>query len=437
MKPLWALLPFLVGAAPAAAISMPSEQELLEEAASEADEDERPDGEDEKPSGHVPACVGGQCPATLVETVLYSYGTACSGLDWRFLKQVAVAESGLDPRNRTGKYVGLFQMAKDGCKDNLGAFKGFLSCDDLEDPEVNTAVAADRFDRYFRGRGDYPGIVKACPGNSPQQNMALAYVGHNNGPAVLKYALVRKACTDAEIRKAIAAFYANHKGARTDGKYVNADGALVDCNPKYEQKYQIKGTPSWRCVNAKWGIAKYEYGKRRVSTVKGVERLYDPAVKGRTLECPSVAGKRLFSKPEILASLKDGTFRDKPIADPELIARLEKRRRKAAEEGGRAYAKAERAVQGWSADGDGLIQIAGSRKGKYKPGQGGADQPGVQLPARLVLASAPPPEPERRWASDARDDELEKARSSVVAQSGAPKKSGGSLWAAIKSFFGF
>lgn len=435
MKTLWLLSAALLAASPARAIQAHQhEREELEEGKAGLEDEQA--AEPEPPSGHVPPCAGETCPQTLVDTVLYSYGTACTGLDWRFLRAVATAESGLDPKNHTGKYVGLFQMDKEGCGDNLGVYKSFLSCDDLEDPEVNTAVAADRFDRYFRGRGSYPSILKACPGNTPAESMALAYVGHNNGPAVLKHALKRGACKDAAIRKAIASFYESHPGARDDGKFLNKDGALVDCKPEYREKYGVVGTKSWRCVNAKWGIAKYEYGRRRVASVRDVARLYAPGVTGRTLECPSVAGKRLFSKQKIVASIGNGSFKDKPIADPEVTRRLAERRRESARRGAAAYAKAEKEAAGWSAEGEGLLLIAG-KGSKGSGGSADADRPGNQLPVRFTQASAPPPDPPRRWASED-DDELERAAATAKASAWKPKKGGHSnLWSAIKSLFGF
>jgi hypothetical protein len=374
----------------------------------------------------------------MAEHILYGYGTACSGLDWRFLKQVALAESGLNPKNHTGKYVGLFQMAKDGCAENTRAFKSFLSCDDLEDPEVNTAAAADRFDRYFRGRSGYPSILKTCPANSPAENMALAYVGHNNGPAVLKHALKRRACKDAAVRKAITSFYENHPGSRDDGKFVNKDGRLVSCSPKYEAKYGIVGTKSFRCVNAKWGLAKYDYGRRRVALVKGIERLYVPEIPGRTLQCPAETGKRLFSKREIVVALANGTFKEKPLGDQTMIAQLAERSRQAAAQGALAYARADEDAASWNRRENRSILIAGGYRTGLGVGDGGADKPGAQLPARFVPVSASPPQPIRLRA--AKEDEDQDAPRSTVASFGGQPKSGGksfSFWGFIKSLFGF
>lgn len=408
MARFWLLSALLVlWVAPARAISE-HDHDLFEDAAEGQAETDPDDKIDAQSYGGVvaqsSACVGDSCPTTMVDSILYGYGTACSGLDWRFLHAVGIAESGLDPKNHTGKYVGLFQMDQDACGDNLGEYKSFLSCKDLEDPEVNTAVAADRFDRYFRGRGDYPSILKTCPDNSPAENMALAYIGHNNGPAVLKLVLRRKACKDKAIRKAVASFYENNPHSRDDGKFLNGAGQLVNCKASYGAKYGIVGTKSYRCVNAKWGIAKYDYGRRRVASVAGIERLYVPGITGKTSACQALVGKRMFSKETIVASISDGSFRDKPLdgmtpADPAMIARLAERGSDAAERGQVAYVDAYKTALSWpnqSANLTMYVPIAGTEekaKGGYKPR--------ARVPARFKREPSAPPSPMTK-ASDER-----------------------------------
>lgn len=382
MKKAWLWVLLLAAALPARADEGPEDV-----AEGQAEDGQFAVSDEIKASANLPACAGEACPATVVENILYGYGTACSGLDWRFLKQVAQAESGLNPKNHTGKYVGLFQMGKDGCAENLGSFKSFLTCGDLEDPEVNTAVAAARFDRYFRGGRGYPSILKTCPGNSPAENMALAYIGHNNGPAVLKYALRRRACKDAAIRKAIRSFYENHPGSRDDGKFLDRDGRLQTCSAKYEAKYGLTGTKSFRCVNAKWGLVKYDYGRRRVAAVVGIERLYLPEVPGRTRQCPA---QRMFTKTEILASLADGTFKDKPLRDKMMIAQQEARRRRAEERGASAYAGAAAAVAAWNPREQGWTMAPAVHRTGPKVG---TDRPAAQLPSRFRPVSVAPPGP--------------------------------------------
>ncbi len=343
------------------------------------------------------ACVGDNCPVTMVDTIFYGYGTACSGLDWRFLRAVGTAESGLDPKNHTGKYVGLFQMDKDGCGDNLGDYKSFLSCSNLEDPEVNTAVAADRFDRYFRGRGDYPSILKTCPDNTPAEDMALAYIGHNNGPAVLKYVLRRHACKDKAIRKAVAGFYENNPHSRDDGKFLTDDGRLVDCAASSSAKYGVVGTKSYRCVNARWGIAKYDYGRRQVASVKGIERLYVPEVTERTAECPAVAGRRMFSHEEILASLESGAFKDAPtqFAETRVADGLRRSETRAAD----AYVKLYDGSGSWVNQSEKLVMYTPDLEpvsapvAKSKSRRSEYDKPRTQLPVSFKTKSAEPPAP--------------------------------------------
>jgi len=257
-----------------------------------------------------PVCVG-ECPTKDADWIFYRYATDCYGMDWRFLHAVAQAESGLDPKNHTGKYVGLFQMDKDGCSENLGPAKTFLSCDDLEDPEVNTAVSANRFNRlftgkpYFSAKSNYPGILVVCPNATAAEAGALAYVGHNNGPGVLKYVLKKKACSDADIKAAITGFYENNPKSRDDGKFENAKGEAVDC----ANKKDIDGKLSYRCVDAAWGIRKYEYGKDKISgKLKDLTGIYLAGASTNDA-CPLKSGQRLYTAEELKASLDTGKFK--------------------------------------------------------------------------------------------------------------------------------
>jgi len=257
-----------------------------------------------------PACQG-ECPTKLVDWILYRYATDCYGMDWRFLHETAKAESGLDPKNHTGKYVGLFQMDKEACEENLGPYKGFLSCADLEDPEVNAAITANRFNRlftgkpYFSAKSNFPGILVTCPSASAAEAAALAYVGHNNGPGVLKYILKHKSCTDENIKNSITAYYEKNPKSRDDGKFLNKDEKEVDCKNKAE----IEGKLAFRCVDAVWGIKKYEYGKVKIADkLKDLSGLYIAGAK-KTAQCPADTGKRLYTAEEIKTALDTGNFK--------------------------------------------------------------------------------------------------------------------------------
>lgn len=59
------------------------------------------------------------------------------GLDYAFLKAVAKIESGFDPKERTGSYIGLFQLSR-------GEFAQYGS-GDITDPRDNAVAAADKF----------------------------------------------------------------------------------------------------------------------------------------------------------------------------------------------------------------------------------------------------------------------------------------------------
>lgn len=262
------------------------------------------------PAAAKPACVG-ECPVKDADWIFYRYATDCYGMDWRFLHAVAQAESGLDPKNHTGKYVGLFQMDKEACAENLGPAKSFLSCADLEDPEVNTAITANRFNRlftgkpYFSAKSNFPGILVVCPNATAAEAGALAYIGHNNGPGVLKYVLKKKACSDADIRTAITDYYENNPKSRDDGKFVNGKNEEVDC----KNKKDIEGKLAFRCVDAAWGIRKYEYGKDKISAkLKDLTAIY-LAGAATNSACPLKSGKRLYSADEIKKSLDAGSFK--------------------------------------------------------------------------------------------------------------------------------
>ena len=256
-----------------------------------------------------PKCEG-ECPTKMVDWILYRYATDCYGMDWKFLHETAKAESGLDPKNHTGKYIGLFQMDQEACEENLGPYKSFLSCKDLEDPEVNAAITANRFNRlftgkpYFSDKSNYPGILVTCPSATAEEAAALAYVGHNNGPGVLKYVLNKKACTDADVKKAITSYYEKNPKSRDDGKFLDNGGKEVDCKNKNE----IEGKLAYRCVDAVWGIKKYSYGKTKIAEkLKSLSGLYFPGAK-KTKDCPADTGKRLYTSDEIKKSLDSGNF---------------------------------------------------------------------------------------------------------------------------------
>ena len=257
-----------------------------------------------------PVCQG-ECPVKMVDKIFYKYATDCYGMDWKFLHETAKAESGLDPKNHTGKYVGLFQMDKEACEENLGPYKSFLSCKDLEDPEVNAAITANRFNRlftgkpYFSDKSNYPGILVTCPNATAEEASALAYVGHNNGPGVLKYVLKKKACTDEEIKKAITSYYEKNPHSRDDGKYLNDKKEEVECKNKKE----IEGKLAYRCVDAVWGLKKYAYGKDKIaSKLKSLSGLYIPGAK-KTKDCPADTGKRVYTAEEIKKSLETDDFK--------------------------------------------------------------------------------------------------------------------------------
>jgi hypothetical protein len=258
--------------------------------------------EDVKPLGAAPPLsdVAVQ-PVPTLSLLFQRYGTACYGLDWRFLKSVAEAESSLDPKNHTGKYIGLFQLEPGGgpgdtCGMFIGPFKKYLDCTNLEDAETNTAVAAHRFDRMFRGRRDfakdpgYTGILEVCPKASAEAAAALAYVGHNNGPGVLFYVLAhaRKsgACRLDKQEQAVRAFYRDPAIGNDQGLMRPENGQPAKPCPNAEE---LKGKWSYECVSEDYGARKWKYGVNRVAKPlekAGISSLYGPEDPSK---CPALA----------------------------------------------------------------------------------------------------------------------------------------------------
>ena len=88
-----------------------------------------------KPAETVLNSLKGIPPGTPVEEI--KYVTDLLGLDFTFMKAVAKIESNFDPRQRTGSYIGLFQLS-------LREFQKYGS-GDIRDPRDNTVAAALKF----------------------------------------------------------------------------------------------------------------------------------------------------------------------------------------------------------------------------------------------------------------------------------------------------
>ena len=312
-------------------------------------------------------CLGDDCPKTINERLFYTYGTLCSGINWRFLKAIAQAESGLNTSDATGQCQGLFQLNTEACNDNIKDFKKSLNCGNLYDPEPNTAAAAYRFDRIFTGKNGFPSLLKTCPDNSVKEDIALVYIGHNNGPGVLKYVLQRKACKDKDIRKAIVAFYQNNKFSRDDGKYYKKDGSLADC----PQKYEVKGVRSLHCVSAEYGIKKYEFGKKKVADKAGdVDKIYS-ATPERTNKCPSVTSKRLIEPVELKKLLASPGKLNEETVGPKLSESLQTNTQRADQSNQKASHQAKKIAENLPAplpvDGGGGMTAGGGSQRQARP----------------------------------------------------------------------
>lgn len=153
----------------------------------------------------------------------------------KLLTGVAKAESSLKTNlgcNPRKKYKGLFQSSTGHCNTGNNYYKTKWNCNDLCNPEVNTAVSVPQIGTSIKR------IQKACPTITVDNTVYLIYVGHNNGPGVLKYILSHKGCTKPSMDKWVQAFYSSKPNGSLNG------------------------------VDAAYGLRKLNYGKRIVDAVK-------------------------------------------------------------------------------------------------------------------------------------------------------------------------
>jgi lysophospholipase L1-like esterase len=197
-----------------------------------------------------------------LDKIFTSYA-ACYGLDPGILKSIAKAESGLHPYSGTGKkYQGLFQMDKAYCQGGLELGKYpkslGLSCTNRIDPETNTAAAAATINSNIKD------ILKKCPNSDYQDVLLLLYVAHNNGPAVMHYAVDHDGCHGDDIRLMVRQFYDVQPGGQRRG------------------------------VDADYGERKYKYGFKVVNFARsyGVTSVY-PDNTNNSL-CPRLTQKRVI-----------------------------------------------------------------------------------------------------------------------------------------------
>jgi len=155
-------------------------------------------------------------PPDEIKTLFEAYAS-CYSLDWNVLKAIAAVESGFNANAVNGQYKGLFQAGDDYCSTgmNLARYPASLNfnCEDLFDPETNTAIAVPNIDANLKS------IISKCADVKVFDAATLLYVGHNNGSGVLKYVLSRGACDGDDIRIAVRRYYeinGNPKGVTPD-----------------------------------------------------------------------------------------------------------------------------------------------------------------------------------------------------------------------------
>lgn len=141
--------------------------------------------------------------------------SACVPTDWRILKTMAYKESRLnsDIVNKYG-FTGLFQTKEENCQTALNKYPFWKSkCNNLKDPEVNTAVGAQMLKSSIKLIND------ACPNASLTEKLILIYLGHNSGGWAIQYSMnpVNGGCDALSIQKGIIKFWEQHKKGKFAG----------------------------------------------------------------------------------------------------------------------------------------------------------------------------------------------------------------------------
>lgn len=292
-------------------------------------------------------------PQSQLDWIYYHYGTACYGMDWRLLKAFSQAESNerTNLRNSAG-YEGLGQWKTRDCvqPNFLTTFvdaegRPFLTCDDMLDPEANVAATAGRLHRFFKGeklvsrQAEVDGqsvrvqtlerdsswrdpMVTTCPQASASDIAAMSYIGHNNGPAVLKRVLKVRACEAGTMSEAEAAME-NTDPSEDDLAAYRADDAQWKAVWRW---YDLKDRPTqekvdqcrehenlrnrdeylkptvndgeYRCVIGRYGIYKWRYGWNKIGPKVrslGIAEIY-PAGARNPAFCPAAEGERVYPR---------------------------------------------------------------------------------------------------------------------------------------------
>lgn len=168
--------------------------------------------------GEVGECSAERRPASdaTYDGIFQQYAP-CANLDWRVLKAVAYRESGFREcvENRYG-FTGLFQVREDTCA--LRRFGRAADCNNLRNPEINTAAAA--IGQLAEGARR---INQKCPDlTDARRYVTLLYFGHNSGAGALN-AVIRAVegedggnCdgSDAAYDAAAAEFWTSYSESR-------------------------------------------------------------------------------------------------------------------------------------------------------------------------------------------------------------------------------
>lgn len=187
----------------------------------------------------------------------------CAGADWRVLKAIAYKESGLNPEkvNASG-YIGLFQTKPENCSSALSGYVLASQCNDLKNPDVNTAVGAMML------RGALRTVSARCAEVSAFEKAVMFYINHNMGPAVLKHA-VGFGCDLPSLRNGSIDYYVKHPES------------IKGYPQKYQPQCLAQGKSEAECM----GGPKFDFAKQTASAITsmGINSLEPP-----TGSCPLV-----------------------------------------------------------------------------------------------------------------------------------------------------
>ena len=154
---------------------------------------------------------------TTYDAIFKKYAS-CIPADWRILKGIAYKESSLNPTlvHKVTGYAGLFQTKTSNCQWMLKKYGWTSKCDDVFNPDNNTAVGMGFVDAGLKI------INSACPNASVKDKLIALYLTNNSGPGAVKNAMDSNAynggCTYEAMKRGLINHWNRHKNGQFNGK---------------------------------------------------------------------------------------------------------------------------------------------------------------------------------------------------------------------------